>query len=120
MGTGLRHLAVNADDVDEARAFYEGVFGWEFAEYAPGFVRAALPDGLVCAIQQRRQLGDHPVYGLECTFAVDDVRAFADTVRAHGGRVLLEPTELPGVGELVFVEDPAGNVLGAMRYTDDG
>jgi uncharacterized protein len=116
MDAPLRHFAINADDVDAARAFYEAVFGWAFAEYAPGFVRSERPDGTVCAIQQRRELGGAPMRGLECTFAVDDVRAFAAAVRDHGGRVLMEATTIPGVGELVFIEDPGGNVLGAMAY----
>jgi predicted enzyme related to lactoylglutathione lyase len=116
MDAPLRHFAINADDVDTAREFYEAVFGWSFSEYAPGFLRSERPDGTVCAIQQRRDLGGVPMRGLECTFAVDDVRVFADTVRAHGGRVLMEPATIAGVGELVFVEDPGGNVFGAMAY----
>jgi predicted enzyme related to lactoylglutathione lyase len=116
MDARLSHFAVNADDVDAARAFYEGVFGWEFAEYAPDFLRSERPDGTVCAIQGRRQLGTHPIHGLECTFAIDDVGAFAAAAQAHGGRVVMEPTTIPGVGELVFVEDPSGNVIGAMAY----
>jgi len=112
----LAHVAVNAEDVETVSDFYAGVFGWEFHEYMPGFVRAELPDGTVCAIQQRRQLGAHPVYGTETTFAVDDVEAFAAAVVVHGGRVLMAPTTIPGVGDLAFAEDPDGNVVGAMRF----
>ena len=79
MDAPLRHVAINADDVGAARAFYEAVFGWSFAEYAPGFLRSERPDGTVCAIQQRRELGGMPMRGLECTFAVEDVHAFASS-----------------------------------------
>src|SRR4051794_30826447 len=119
MDARIAHVAVNADDVGAAQQFYESVFGWRFADYAPGFVRAELPDGRVCAIQQRRQLGEHPVHGFEVTFAIDDVAALADAVLAAGGRILMAPTTIPGVGELLFAEDPAGNVFGAMRYSSD-
>jgi uncharacterized protein len=112
----LAHVAFNADDVERVRDFYAGVLGVEFSEYMPGFMRAALPDGTVCAIQERRQLGAHAVHGAEATFAVDDVEAFAAAVVAHGGRVVMAPTTIPGVGELVFAEDPDGNVVGAMRF----
>ena len=54
--------------------------------------------------------------GFECTVAVDDVGAVAEAVVANGGRLLMERTTIPGVGELVFFEDPAGNVAGAMQY----
>ena len=31
----LRHLAINADDVQRAKAFYETVFGWRFEPWGP-------------------------------------------------------------------------------------
>ena len=31
----LRHLAINADDVPRAKAFYESVFGWRFQPWGP-------------------------------------------------------------------------------------
>jgi uncharacterized protein len=54
--------------------------------------------------------------GFECTVAVDDVGAVADAVLANGGRLLMDRTTIPGVGELIFFEDPGGNVAGAMQY----
>ncbi|MCA9821452.1 MAG: hypothetical protein KC470_02510, partial [Dehalococcoidia bacterium] len=37
---GVVHFAIEADDVDRARAFYEGVFGWRFEAWGPpGFYR---------------------------------------------------------------------------------
>jgi uncharacterized protein len=59
------------------------------------------------------------VTGFECTVAVDDVGAAAEAVLANGGRLLMERTAIPGVGELIFFEDPAGNVAGAMQYARD-
>jgi predicted enzyme related to lactoylglutathione lyase len=56
------------------------------------------------------------VTGFECTIAVEDVGAVADAVVAHGGRLLMGRTTIPGVGALVFFEDPGGNVVGAMQY----
>jgi hypothetical protein len=29
----------------------------------------------------------------------------------------MEPTAIPGSGELAFVADPGGNVLGLMRFS---
>ena len=31
----VAHFAINADDVDRARRFYEKVFGWKFQAYGP-------------------------------------------------------------------------------------
>ncbi len=78
-------------------------------------MRASVGDMRV-ALQQRRLVGDLTVNGVEATVAVPDVLAAATTAIAQGGRVLVEPTTIPGVGDLVFLEDPGGNVIAAMHY----
>jgi predicted enzyme related to lactoylglutathione lyase len=120
VGAQLAHFAINADDVAAARAFYEAVFDWSFRPWGPpGFFQieagAAVP--VQGALQSRRGLlpGTKTV-GFECTFGVDDVDVVAKTVVAHGGRLLMDKTTIAGVGELIWFEDPAGNVVGAMRY----
>lgn len=111
----IAHVAINAGDVDASLRFYAALFGWEFREYMPGFHRASLPGGLIAAVQGRRDLlPDGPTTGLEVTFEADDVDAVAAAVVANGGRILMEKTEIPGVGELVFFADPGGNVAGAI------
>jgi hypothetical protein len=35
MSAKLRHVAINADDVQRARRFYEAVFGWRFEPWGP-------------------------------------------------------------------------------------
>jgi predicted enzyme related to lactoylglutathione lyase len=44
---------------------------------------------------------------------VDKVAA---AVKANGGRVVMERATIPTVGDLIFFEDPEGNLAGAMRY----
>lgn len=36
-----------------------------------------------------------------------------------GGTVLTRATSIAGVGHLVWLADPSGNVVGAMRYDAD-
>ena len=121
----LAHVAINADDVDEARRFYGAVFGWTFEPWGPpGFfhVRTANGEqpGLQAALQARRDLVEgRPTTGFECTVAVDDVDAVVTAVVTAGGTVLMEKTTIAGVGDLVFFADPSGNVCGAMRYDPD-
>ena len=118
----LRHFAINADDVDRARAFYGAVFGWRFEAFGPpGFYQIRTADGSepgpMGALQQRRELVPGRVMaGFECTIAVDDVDAVARSVVAHGGRVVMEKSTIAGVGDLIFFEDSEGNLAGAMRY----
>jgi predicted enzyme related to lactoylglutathione lyase len=114
------HFAINADDLPATRRFYENVFGWQFTAWGPAdFFQIRTTEGgpVRGALQKRRELvPGRPTYGFECTFAVPDVDAVAAAVEASGGRVVMPKTTIPGVGDLLFFTDPAGNVAGAMRY----
>lgn len=117
MSCQISHCAINADDVEAARRFYDAAFGWSFEPWGPpGFLRMQTGSGPVVALQQRRSLGGVRMTGFECTVAVPDVDAVATAVAGHGGRLVMERTTIPGVGDLIFFEDPSGNVAGAMRY----
>jgi uncharacterized protein len=120
----VRHFAINADDLPRARRFYERVFGWTFAPWGPpGFFQIVTGDATpgpapLGALQQRRELipGTRTTC-FECTIAVDrDVDAVAADVIANGGMVLMEKATIPGVGDLIWFQDPDGNVAGAMQY----
>src|SRR3954453_1608351 len=114
----IAHFAINADDVPTTRAFYEGLFGWTFQQaYDPQFFRTTSAGEAIGAIQGRRELiPGTRTNGLEVTFSVDDAGDFANTAMELGGRVLMPKATIPGVGDLVFVEDPSGNVVGGMRF----
>jgi predicted enzyme related to lactoylglutathione lyase len=118
----IAHVAINADDLDASRAFYEATFGWTFSPHfgMDDFLRIDAPDGgrpgPFAVLQRRRDLGTTRVAGGECTVAVDDLAAAVSAAVAAGGQLLLEPTPIPGVGTLAWLADPAGNPVGAMQY----
>ena len=117
----VAHFAINSDDLGASRRFYQGVFGWQFEPWGPpDFFHILTADGnrpgMMGALQKRRALDGNPSTGFECTVAVTDASAAAAAAVAAGGRVLMAPTTIAGVGELVFVLDPSGNPIGAMRY----
>lgn len=117
----LSHFAINADDVDRTLRFYGDTFGWRFTQWGPGFHRVAADDptgpGVTAAIQQRRDLlPGRPTTGFECTVAIDDIDDTIASAIGAGGQLLMAPTLIPGVGRLVWLADPSGNVVGAMRY----
>ncbi|MGB0115043.1 MAG: VOC family protein [Ilumatobacteraceae bacterium] len=125
MTAHLTHFAINADDVDATRAFYEHVFDWTFTPYGPpGFFQiqsgTTEQPGVRGALQERRQLlADRPTTGFECTFAVDDLDDTLQRVSASGATLLMERFTISGVGHLAAFEDPGGNVVLAMQYDTD-
>jgi len=115
----LRHFAINADDVGRGKAFYEHVFGWAFTPWGPpNFYQVQnAGEGLRGALQERRALvpGER-INAFETTFEVADIRATLAAAAAWGGRMLMQPYFIEGVGEIGFFEDTEGNVCGVGQY----
>ncbi|WP_337185103.1 VOC family protein [Phenylobacterium sp.] len=118
MAAALRHFAINADDPPRARRFYEEVFGWTFRPWGPpGFHQTSdAGDGVIGALQGRREVAGRRMPGMEITFAVEDIDATVAAIAAAGGRPLSQPFHIESVGRLVWFEDSEGNVAGAMQY----
>lgn len=69
------------------------------------------------ALQERRELvPEVPMRGFEASFGVEDLQATIAAIEANGGRILMQPYRIEGVGELVYFEDSEGNFAGAMQY----
>jgi predicted enzyme related to lactoylglutathione lyase len=119
MPAKLRHVAINADDVQRAKAFYESVFGWRFEPWGPpDFYQVKnAGEGFLGALQERRELkAGAKMLGFEATMGVEDIQATTAAVEAAGGRILTRPYSIEGVGKLVYFEDTEGNLVGAMQY----
>ncbi|HTW84708.1 MAG TPA: VOC family protein [Candidatus Sulfotelmatobacter sp.] len=118
----ITHFAINADDVERGRAFYESVFGWRFDAWGPPdfymIETGAKPHG---SLQKRRELvpGTKTI-GFECSVNVPDLGATLARVRAAGGAIVMERVTIPTVGDLAFVEDTEGNVIGIMQPVPGG
>jgi hypothetical protein len=119
----VAHFAINADDVDRALRFYQKVFGWKFQAYGPpGFymvdeqsAKTTVP--LRGSLQKRREIVPGiPMRGFECTISVDDIQATNAAIEKNGGKIVMPICTLAGVGQLLFFQDPEGNIAGAMQY----
>lgn len=122
MANNVVHFQVLADDLARCRRFYERVFGWQFRPWGPPdfYMIQTGPDadpGIHGSLSKRH----HPLheaggFGFECTISVADVDEVARAVRANGGKLVSEKTEIPTVGELIQFQDTEGNTVSAMRY----
>jgi predicted enzyme related to lactoylglutathione lyase len=117
MPDSLRHIAINCDDVERGKRFYEAVFGWKFQPWGPpGFFNTSDP-GVMAAVQGRRELVPGVrMTGMECSFGVEDIDATQAAVERMGGKIVMPKVTIPTVGTLIFFEDPEGNFAGAMQY----
>jgi predicted enzyme related to lactoylglutathione lyase len=95
-------------DMEGARRFYEGLFGWTFSDAipadAPGTYLIASLDGAdVAAIGPSENVAEWNTY-----LAVDDADSAAASVRAAGGTVNIEPLDAGPGGRLAGCADPRG------------
>lgn len=121
--SNIYHFAINADDVQRARRFYEQALGWRFSAWGPpdfymietqrnGEARPAVQGSL----QGRRELvKGQRMTGFECTIAVPNLDETAAAIKAAGGKVIMEKSIIVGVGALMFFQDTEGNSFGVIQ-----
>jgi len=119
MSATLRHFAINASDVERAKRFYEHALGLRFAPYGPpGFYQIHdVGQGVRGALQERREIAPGKVpCTFETTFGVEDLGSALEAIASAGGRVVMPPFRIEGVGDLAYFEDTEGNLCGVMQY----
>ena len=111
----LGRFAINADNVDRARQFYQAVFGWEFEPWGPpnfylihtADAPPAMSGGL---LQERRELATGArMVGFECTFVVDSIDKTIRLIETNGGKMVTEKFRIPTVCTVAYFEDTEGN-----------
>jgi hypothetical protein len=100
-----------SNDLPGAEAFYAKVVGWTLAPNTMNQQRYTLlkagetmVGGLMPIPADAK--GARPAW--MGYIAVDDVKAYADKVRAAGGAIHREPTAIPNVGTFAVAADPQG------------
>lgn len=104
-------------DPEGARAFYGPLFGWEFLVGGPefgGYITCTLDDRTVAGIA-----GQPAPEGLPTAWttylATPDAAALAQRVSEHGGKLMVEPLEIPDMGTMLVAFDPQGAAFGAWQ-----
>ena len=106
-------------DPDAALDFYRQLFGWtvETSEMGAGPYHVIKAGGTsiggVMGIPPHAQ-GMPPTWGLYVT--VDDVEKTITQCAALGGRLLMPPMDIPGVGRMAVIQDPQGATLNVISY----
>ena len=99
-----------------ARDFYQSLFGWSMQDGPPeaGGYLIALKNGQAAAGLGPKMTPDAPT-AWTVYLATSDIRASAERVSANGGRLLVEPMDVMGLGMAAFALDPAGAVFGLWQ-----
>jgi predicted enzyme related to lactoylglutathione lyase len=115
----IRYVAIHADDVERARSFYQTVFGWRFEPSGTLklYQTTNAGEGLVAALVERREpLSGDGMRGFEVTAGVENLQETIQAILKAGGKLLMPPFHMEGLGELIFFEDTEANRVGAIEY----
>ena len=102
-----------SNDLPGAEKFYSKVVGWSLApntmnaqKYTLLKAGETMVGGLMPIPEDAAKMGVRPTW--MGYIAVDDVKAYADKVKAAGGAIHRPPTEIPNVGTFAVAGDPSG------------
>jgi predicted enzyme related to lactoylglutathione lyase len=105
----LVHFELPSADAARARAFWSGVFGWEFAEpIGAEYWMARTADDQGGAVYPGEPTG------LLAYFDTDDIDATIEKVRAGGGTAG-DRQPIPHIGWFSHCTDPEGNRFGVFE-----
>ncbi|MEN3309944.1 MAG: uncharacterized protein V7603_6146 [Micromonosporaceae bacterium] len=107
---------LGSPDMDAAKRFYAGVFGWDPQDTGPdtGGYTMFHKDGAAVAGLGPLQGPDQPP-AWTIYIATDDANATAAKVEAAGGKVLMAPMDVMEQGRMAIFMDPTGAVFGVWQ-----
>jgi predicted enzyme related to lactoylglutathione lyase len=109
-------------DPAAALAFYGRLFGWSAKDMA-------MPNGTYTTFQvsdtsvggmmkiPAAAAGMPPAWGVYVT--VRNVDETVEQVESLGGKVVMPPRDVPGVGRMAVIQDPQGASLSVITYTNN-
>ncbi len=125
MANSVCHFEIFASDVERARAFYAGVFGWRFESWGPPDVYLihtgsdddpGVKHGLLAWRDEAPAQGG--LNAFRCTISVRSVAESTKAIEQSGGTLRSPVISVPNVGRFVEFADPDGNVACVMQYVD--
>ena len=110
-------MDVSVDDIAQAIAFYQALFGWDIEVGGPevgGYSIAHKNGRVVAGVGPKMGSPDQPSAWMTY-LATDSADHTADLIRAAGGQLFAEPADVMEQGRMAVAADPAGAVFGLWQ-----
>lgn len=107
----IAHIEFPSDDLERAKSFYSGVFGWQLGA-PPGFndyETFESSDGPGGGIGLRGKTAPQAV---RVYVTVDSIDEALEQVKELGGSIAVEKTDVPGMGAYAAIVDTEGSEIG--------
>ena len=107
------HFEIGCRNSEKTQGFFKQLFGWQVNVMGPA---AMIDTGAKEGIQGHiTSLGHEPHNYVTVYVQVDDLQAYLKKAQSLGGKQIVPPTEVPGMGHFAWMSDPDGNIIGLWK-----
>lgn len=119
------HFEIGVDDIERAKKFYSNIFKWKVKKWEGGpedywlidtDEGTSLGDGFYIRTNncgEDRNAGE--AMNSIITIEIDNIDYGIHEVKAHGGSIISEKHDIPGVGWHIYCKDTEGNIFGLLE-----
>jgi predicted enzyme related to lactoylglutathione lyase len=113
MGQPVVHFEIGVKNSAKAAAFYSQLFDWKCE---PMGAAQMVATGSSTGIQGHiNALGHEPHNYVTVYVQVDDLEGYLKKAGMLGGKTLVPPTDVPGMGKFAWLADPEGTLIGLWK-----
>jgi uncharacterized protein len=113
MGQPVIHFEIGCRDKARTEGFFAKLFGWGITQTGMASMVDTGGEGGING--HITSLGHEPHHYITFYVQVDDLQAYLDRAGALGGKTLVPPVEIPGMGSFAWFADPDGNTIGLWK-----
>lgn len=118
MGRPIMHFEIASPNLDRATEFYKELFDWDVGEeHVDGYRLVQTAEGSIGGGLLRTPEGVFPY--VTVYVGVADLRETLRKAEELGGKMIVEPMQIPGVGEFALFQDPDGVMMGLFEERSD-
>jgi len=114
MGKPIIHFEIGCRNKEKTTAFYRDLLNWKTESYGPATMidTDAMGMGIGGHISS---MGHEPGNYTVVYAQVEDLKTYIDKATKLGGKQIVPPTEVPGMGHFAWIADPEGTPFGLWK-----
>ncbi len=113
VGCPVVHFEIGCKNTPSSVKFYTGLFGWTVEQFGnTAMVNTGSKEGITGHIQS---LGHEPHNDVTVYAQVDNLESYLAKAAKLGGKTIVPPQEVPGMGHFAWLADPEGTVVGLWK-----
>lgn len=117
MAAPVVHFEIGCKNQEATTKFFSALFGWEFQKYGSAAMVGNLgPQAGTAGIGGHiNSLGHDPHNYVTVYAQVDDLQKTLDQAAKLGGKTVVPPQEVPGMGTFAWLATPEGTIVGIWK-----